>query len=150
MHTKRDAISAGVLLAAAGVIVAVLLFLRPSPGAHLGETPPDINLHGVAATPISTSGKVTHEAALATIERQYGSMFRSAQLDAYLVNASDPATTIQSADVWLIVARGLSIDAYGPAVPDGTPVKAGQYTAAYIYLDAVSGEWITTRYFTDP
>ncbi len=50
-------------------------------------------------------------------------------------------------DDWPIRWEGLSLDIFsGPYLPDRTPRELPKATLAYIYVDAVTGEWLTSAY----
>lgn len=112
--------------------------------------PPDVLALGTEVTPIgSTEGLISRDQALDVARGSDPDVFVHGQIDAYLIELSGPDVYegVRDRPIWLIKASGLSLDIFNPPLrADGTPADLGKATLAYIYLDAIAGEWLTSDY----
>jgi hypothetical protein len=111
------------------------------------EVPPDIERLGLDPYGTSAEGKIGRDEAVALALREHGPLYEGNRVDAYLGILTDPSTMSGALDglaVWIVRISGLSLEVYGPATPNGPPVYGGTIIHAYIYLDAVTGEWVLT------
>jgi hypothetical protein len=122
------------------------------PQATRGElpVPADLEALGLGIPDTSSEGKISMDDAVAVALREHGQQFAGGKIDAYLVRLTDPATAggdleITDRDVWIVRFSGLDIQVSGPDTPDRIPVDGGTIEYAYVYVDAVTGEWLLTR-----
>jgi len=111
--------------------------------------PPDVLALGTEVTPLDPKGLISLDQALDVARREYPDVFQQGHIDAYLVELTDPSQLggLQDRPIWVIKATGLSLDIFSaPMLPDGTPSDVGKATLAYIYVDAVTGEWLTASF----
>lgn len=105
---------------------------------------------GVTVRPLTTDIAVTRYTALAVAETVQEDAFKAGNRDATLVSASDPMTMrgdepIADRPVWIVRYTGLAIPVGGPIREDGRAADGGVFITAYIYIDAITGEWLLTR-----
>lgn len=112
--------------------------------------PPDEFGPGTEVTPLGPEGMISRDQALDIARRsEYPEVFLQGHIDAYLIELTDPQLLggMQDRPIWLIKASGLSLDIFdAPLLADGTRANVGKAHLAYIYIDAVTGEWLTSRY----
>lgn len=144
---RRPAILASVLLAATlGVLLTAASIARgmePDLVATLAEG-------GVTVRPVTTTGFITREQALAVADEVQEEAFKAGDRDAALVSATDPMTIrgdnpVADRAVWIVRYTGLAIPVGGPIRENGTAADGGVFTTAYIYIDAISGDWLLTK-----
>ena len=144
---RRQVVYAPVSLAAslAVLVAAVSLTLGQEPdiAAELANS-------GVQVEPLTGDGFITREEALAVADEVQDDAFKSAARDAALVSVSDPTTMrgdeqVSDRPLWIVRYSGLAIPVGGPVREDGTTADGGVFTTAYIYIDAINGEWLFTR-----
>jgi hypothetical protein len=103
--------------------------------------PPD----GTVVVPADSAGAISREAAIAAAGPIVDTP--GARVEAYLVRMTDPRLPdMTDRRIWLIEIRGISVPAYGPPIPH-TPTL---YTTAWVYVDAVTGEWLVEVEQQDP
>ena len=116
----------------------------------MAETlPPDVLALGTEVTPIGPEGMISRDQALdfARVSDPY--VFLQGQIDAYLIELTGPDVYegVQDRPIWLIKASGLSLDVFNPPLrADGTRADVGKAHLAYIYIDAITGAWLTSWY----
>lgn len=111
--------------------------------------PPDVLALGTEVTSLGPEGMILRDQALDVARREYPNVFEQGHIEAYLVALTDPYQLggLQDRPIWLIKASGLSLDVFSaPMGPDGTPSDVGKATLAYIYVDAVTGEWLAAHF----
>jgi hypothetical protein len=89
---------------------------------------------------------ITREQAIAAAQAHH--LFApTAHVDAYLGTASDStaAGAISNRAVWIVHLSGISVPI---SIPAGVklPAPPQDLTNGYIYIDAVSGAWILSRF----
>jgi len=134
----------GLLLGAGAVALALVIRygLPDSPGASPGVLPPDIAALGTSVVPLEPNGTISRDQALAVAKQEIGPQFDMGQAESYLVTITDASTAgLSDRAIWLIKVSGLSVDVPRPDVASGSPRQA---TVAYVYIDAFTGEWLTT------
>jgi hypothetical protein len=139
-------------IALAAIAAFAAVFLARSVGILSNPSPvPELANTGIVTSPISPEGEITRDRALDVIRTQYGAMFDGGRLEASLVAVTDPSTLesddpIRDRPVWLLKYSGLNLPASAPMRADGTPAEAHALQVAYVYVDAMTGEWLFTRY----
>jgi len=83
-----------IAIAAVGIFVVFVLGVLPpiQHGAVAAELRNDPALSGLDLSPADPEGKISRDAALEVVSREFGDMFDVSQADAYLVTVTDPAT----------------------------------------------------------
>jgi hypothetical protein len=116
----------------------------PAPVGPQGaqELRADLEGLGMVISDTSPEGKIGRDEAVAVALREQ--QFAGGDLDAYLVRLTDPTTAITDRDVWIVRFSGLNIEVPVPDTPSRIPVDGGTITTAYVYVDAVTGEWLLT------
>ncbi len=123
---------------------------EPSAEGELGKDPlslpPDILAVGAEVTPLAPKGMLPREQALVVAQREFP-FIQGAQIDAYLVELTDPHQLggVGAVDrpIWIIRASGGAWDIFSvPITPDGTAPDVGLASLGYIYVDAITGEWL--------
>jgi len=145
MHTDPAAIrrvSWTTVLLLAFAITAIVLLRMIAASSDVGQTPQLAEI-GFTTTPISTDGRISEDDAWASVVREYGKAFDGGLRQASIVHADDSPTFVQDRDVWVFQITGLAIDDGIPiiAVAKSTPYV---YTRAFVFVDATTGEWLTT------
>ena len=125
--------------------LAVRYGVMSGPGGTPTTLPADITALGTAVTALDPDGTISRDQALTVARDQIGGQFVDAQIETYLVSVVDPSTAgLNDRGVWIIKVSGISVSVPGgPPRPDGTIVSR-RATLAYVYVDAFTGEWITT------
>ena len=141
-----------ITIAAVGLFVVFVPGVLPpiQHGAVAAELRNDPALSGLDLSLADPEGKISRDAALEVVSREFGDMFDVSQADAYLVTVTDPATMrgatpIDTRALWLIRFTNLAIPAPAPITADGSSALARPYATGYVYVDAVTGEWLLTR-----
>jgi hypothetical protein len=160
-------VSGGLLLAAAVLLLGILAVrfwpATPVTGGDpvasnavetvppdVAETlPPDVLALGTEVTLIGPEGMISRDEALDIARGSDPAVFVQGQIDAYLIELTGPDVYegVKDRPIWLIKASGLSLDVFHPPMrPDGTRADVGPAHLAYIYIDALTGEWLTSAY----
>ncbi len=111
--------------------------------------PPDEFGPGSNVRPLAPEGMISREQALDVARREDPEVFEEGQIAAYLIELTDPHLFdgLKDRPIWLIKATGLSLDVFSlPYLPDRTPGEVPKAHLAYIYVDAITGEWLTSGY----
>ena len=130
------------------LLLAVLGALTIRGSAAVGADPLP-TIPGVDTTPIFVSGerRISEQEAWLSVENSYGPTYLKGDSRASaLVHVVDRYSALGERDAWVFVVRGLEINGSAPMLPDGTPASTAPLTTAYVFVDAVTGEWISTRF----
>lgn len=158
MLTRRSWRLAGAVVfiafAAIGLVAALTQGRQPYADVPVATSvdalPADIEALGLTIAAASTQGKVSATEALGTAEANHPADFAVGDVSAFLMKVTDPETlgpvAVRDRPVWLIRLTGLRVPVGGPVRADGTAADGGYVTSAYIYVDAITGEWLLTRY----
>jgi hypothetical protein len=147
MTTNRRPETISFLLVLA-LLLAVLVALTIRGSAAMGADPLPA-IPGVDTTPIveSGEGRISEQQAWLSVESSYGPTYLKGDSRASaLVHVVDRYSALGERDAWVFVVRGLEINGSAPMLPDGTPASTAPLTTAYVFVDAITGEWITTRF----
>lgn len=134
-----------------GILVARFAPMTPFVGGDsqppdVIALPPDVVALGTEVAPLPPQGMIPRDQALDVARREYSDVFQQGHIDAYLVELTDPYQLggLQDRPIWIIKATGLSLDVFsGPMLPDGTAADVPRATLAFIYVDGVTGEWLS-------
>ncbi len=110
--------------------------------------PPDEFGPGTEVTPLGPEGMISRDEALDIARHSDPPIFQG-HVTAYLIELTDPHLFdgLKDRPIWLIKASGLSLDVFSaPMLPDGTAVDVGLAHLAYVYIDAITSEWLTSGY----
>ena len=130
------------------LLLAVLGALTLRGTATMGADPLPA-IPGVDTTPIveSGEGRINEQEAWLSVENSYGPTYlKGDSRTSALVHVVDRYSALGERDAWVFVVRGLEIYGSAPMLPDGTSASNAPLTTAYVFVDAVTGEWITTRF----
>jgi hypothetical protein len=155
MRTERriaqDA-SVGLVLLAGLLLLVVISFrvgLIDLPrGSSVGDgTLPPLP-SGLVVSSVDANGKISRDAAIEVARSSFGDLFDHATVGAYLVALTDTAMLgrdppMKDRAVWLIVLSNFS--EVGPMPFVKTSEEPLATTHAYIYVDAITGDWLATR-----
>jgi hypothetical protein len=161
-------VSGGLLLAAAVLLLGIVAMRTwpatpvagddPLPSNVAATVPPDAEETlppdefgpGTEVRPLDSEGTISRDQALDIARRsEYPEVFEQGHVEAYLVELTGPQVYegVQDRPIWLIKATGLSLDIFdAPLLADGTRAEVGLAHLAYIYIDAITGEWLTSSY----
>jgi hypothetical protein len=136
-----------VALLIGAAVIAGAFAIRSGVMSEAGETPqtlpPDIVALGTSVTPLDPQGTISREQALMIAKDQMGPQFEDATTEPFLVSVADPTIpALNDRGVWLVKVSDISIPVSGGVRP-GMPLDR-RATLAYVYIDAFTGEWITT------
>jgi len=131
----------GVLVVAGALLVR---FGTTAPGATpTTKLPADIVALGSSVEPLAPEGAVSSAEALKIAQDRIGPQFESAKVESFLVTITDPDTPdLTDRGVWIVKVSNIAIPVSGG--PDPSHPLDRRATLAYIYVDAITGEWITT------
>lgn len=145
-HRWRAVVLLGVTLSA-----VVVLYWASLASAAPPALPDDIARAGIIAVPVESGASISRDAALAIAGREGGdALARASGRNAYLVRMTEPLTlrgdaAIEDRLVWLVRSTDLRIPVSGPVREDGTVADGGFVNTGYVYIDALTGEWLLTR-----
>lgn len=160
-------VSGGLLLAATALLLGILAVrfwpatpvaggdpvasdvAQTQPPDAVETLPPDEFGPGTLVTPLGPEGMISRDQALDVARREDPEVFEEGQIAAYLIELTDPRLFdgLKDRPIWLVKATGISVDIFSvPYLPDRTPGEVPKATLAYIYIDAVTGEWLTSAY----
>jgi hypothetical protein len=148
MLTRESRIgpSTALLLLATGLLVGIIV-IGQAPNASgtdgVGPLPPDITALGVEVTRASPEGKISSQDALDIAQGEFSDITKAA-LDAYLIELTNPMLLdgLKDRAIWVIKATGVSLPVYGTFHSAGPSTEVTAGTVLYIYVDALTGEWL--------
>jgi hypothetical protein len=150
----------GVRVIAAALAAAALALLAGCALPPQGASQPGIGSRAPEPTPVSlpedavsaglSAVQLSPDEADVAISRDEAVEIANAQVPSstagevttYLARLTDPSTHISDRPVWLIRYSGLSLPVFGPPLPEGA--DPGTMSIAYVYIDAMTGEWLLT------
>jgi hypothetical protein len=113
---------------------------QPTP-VSLPEDAVAAGLSAVQLSPDEAAVAISPDEAVEIANAQVPSS-TAGEVTTYLVRLTDPSTHISDRPVWLIRYSGLSLPVSGPPLPDGA--DPGTMSIAYVYIDAITGEYLLT------
>lgn len=149
MRTRGIAMNRRSLSTAITLIFLGLVMAAGSRAAEEGVGYPE-DVESLVSGPLPVGNYVSRTNALSVAEPLHDFIPEGANVEAFLVQATEAGTVksrnpILERPVWLIRYSGFTMDGSAPMRADGTPAETTPYTLAYVYLDAVTGEWLGTR-----
>lgn len=172
LHTRLNSsakASAGLVLAASALLLGLLITrsdsLAPAAGGGPGVSgnappvavsdplPPDVLALGTEVTPLAPEGMIPVDRARDVAIREFP-FIQQGRIDAYLVAWTHPTEPgglgAQDRPVWIIKASGAWDISAAPPLPDGTAADRELATRGYVYVDALTGEWLQAFFTGDP
>ena len=160
MRTRANppAMALWTLLLAAAVLVLVALAVRLGPvtsvaGGDQGNDPPplppDVLALGDEVRALAPGGTIPLDQAVDVARREFG-FIEEGQIDGYLVTLTDRdqlgGLGAEGRATWIIKASGAWDIFSVPGGPDSAAADPGLATLGYIYVDAVTGEWLQAHF----
>jgi hypothetical protein len=145
IKTSRAGPSVALGIVGLALIAGVLLIRQTphAPGVGSDPLPPDIVALGVVVTPATPDGKISAEQAIGVAEKEFADI-ANANVESYLVELTDPTQLggLKDRAIWIIKASGVSLPVYGTFLGARPSDEATAGTVLYIYVDALTGEWL--------
>lgn len=132
-----------------GAAISLLVLWLAQRAAPAGNAPLRGDI-GVLIESPSGAIPVTRDKAIDVASEAAGDLVQSSVPDAFLVTLTDPTVvgadeSLRGRSVWVVRYLGLAIPGDGPIREDGTGADGGEFHRMYVYVDAVSGEWLFSR-----
>jgi hypothetical protein len=155
-HARLGLFAGGVVVVSAISLQAIVGSTGPAAG------PIDPSLYRLPAddqtrlSDVTFGEQPTVALPAAAAEKVAGDLYDPAALgatsvDAYLATITVPATArsatpVENQGVWIVRLTGMSQEQPGPITADGVPAQSHFLHRAYVFVDAVTGEFLFTEW----